>query len=48
MSSWLDLQLGWRLPKKPKKHNKLFPLKTVSLPFSRALNQQTPLLPLLP
>jgi hypothetical protein len=38
MSSLLDLRLGWRLPKKLNKHNKLFPLKTVSLPLSLALN----------
>jgi hypothetical protein len=38
MSSWLDLRVGWRLLKKIKKHKKLFPLKTVSLPLSLALN----------
>ena len=38
-------RLGWRLPKNLKKHNTLFPLKTVSLPLSLALNQSTPILP---
>jgi hypothetical protein len=37
--SWIDLRLGWRIPKNIKKHNKLFPLKTISLPLCRALNQ---------
>jgi hypothetical protein len=49
MSSWLDLRLGWRLPKNPKKHNKLFPLKTVRLPFSpcpKPVNPTTPSAPL--
>jgi hypothetical protein len=49
MSSWLDLRLGWRLPKKINKHKKLFPLKTVSLPLSRApkpVNPTTPSAPL--
>jgi hypothetical protein len=31
-------RLGWRLPKNLKKHNKLFPLKTVSPPLSLVLN----------
>jgi hypothetical protein len=39
MSSWLNLGVGWRLLKKLKKHNKLFPLKTISLPLSLTLNQ---------
>jgi hypothetical protein len=49
MSSWLDLRLEWRLPKKPKKHNKSFPLKTVSLSFfprPKPVNPTTPSAPL--
>jgi hypothetical protein len=38
MSSWIDPQVGWKLLKEIKKHNRLYPLKTKNPPLSLALN----------
>jgi hypothetical protein len=38
MSLWLDPQLGWRILKELKKHNRLYHLKTENPPLSLALN----------
>jgi hypothetical protein len=38
MSSWIDLQVGWRILKEIKKYNRLYPLKTENPPLSLVLN----------
>jgi hypothetical protein len=43
MSSWLNLRLGWRILKKLKKHNKLFPS---FIPRPKPVNPTTPSVPL--
>jgi hypothetical protein len=45
MSSWLDPQVGWRLLKEIKNHNRLYPLKNENPPLSLSLNPSLPLLP---